>query len=790
MDTLSKSIGAILVLLSVCFFGPMAQAKYSGGTGEPNDPYQIATAEDLMLLGDSPEDYDKHFIMTDDIDLDPNLPGRKVFDKAVIAPASDILHPYGGITFEGVFDGNGHMISHLTVEGENGLGLFGKSYGKIVNLGVVDVNVTGGAGVGGLVGYNWGSIVSSYSMSSVSGTSSVGGLVGSNMGEVANCHSTGTVHGGARVGGLVGENGGNVINCYSKSTVTGDCLVGGLAGGNLEVLPILSGVSVYGSIAQCYSAGAVTGNKDVGGLVGANPGDVIDSYSTSAVTGDRSVGGLVGTNLVDSRYPSGGAETFGFVSRCYSIGLVIGNSDVGGLVGLGTTYWVEGSVVHSFWGIETSGQNTSDSGTGKTTAEMQTASTFIEAGWDFVGEIGNGTHEAWQIPEEGGYPLLTTLGGYTPPGLQGIGTVEDPYLIHDALELGSIIYNSHAHYRLAASIDLSGICWDTAVVPQFSGTLDGAGNTISNLTIKGRGYLGLFGKLESGAEIIDLTVVDVNITATEGDVGGLVGQSKGDISSCYSDGYISSTGYYVGGLVGDNWGSVVGSYSSGSVSGNKYVGGLAGANGGSVTQCHSTGAVSGDDYAGSLVGYNNRGSILMSYSSGSVSGNNYVGALVGCNRGSVGSVTQCYSIGSVIGIRCVGGLVGINYQGTITTSYSTSSISGTEWVGGLVGFNRGSVAQCYSTGSVSGGGLVGANMNIYDLGNEGVVSDCFWDTETSGQTTSAGGLGKTTAEMQAASTFLEAGWDFVDETENGTDDIWWILEGQDYPRLWWETHNN
>jgi len=43
-----------------------------------------------------------------------------------------------------------------------------------------------------------------------------------------------------------------------------------------------------------------------------------------------------------------------------------------------------------------------------------------------------------------------------------------------------------------------------------------------------------------------------------------------------------------------------------------------------------------------------------------------------------------------------------------------------------------------------------------------------------------------TAEMQTASTFLEAGWDFVDETANGTGDIWWILEGRDYPRLWWE----
>jgi hypothetical protein len=70
--------------------------------------------------------------------------------------------------------------------------------------------------------------------------------------------------------------------------------------------------------------------------------------------------------------------------------------------------------------------------------------------------------------------------------------------------------------------------------------------------------------------------------------------------------------------------------------------------------------------------------------------------------------------------------------------------------------------------------------------NRDSITSSFWDIQTSGQTTSAGGSGKTTAEMQTANTFLEAGWDFVAETANGTDDIWWILEGQDYPRLWWE----
>jgi hypothetical protein len=47
-------------------------------------------------------------------------------------------------------------------------------------------------------------------------------------------------------------------------------------------------------------------------------------------------------------------------------------------------------------------------------------------------------------------------------------------------------------------------------------------------------------------------------------------------------------------------------------------------------------------------------------------------------------------------------------------------------------------------------------------------------------------VGKTTAEMKTASTFLDAGWDFFGETANGTQDIWWIDEGKDYPRLWWE----
>ena len=99
------TIALVLIIVSAC------TARYSGGTGEPNDPYQIATAIDLITLGETPEDYDKHFKLTADLDVDPNLPGCKVFNKAAIASTRS---PWGGFT--GVLDGNYHRIVNIRIE--------------------------------------------------------------------------------------------------------------------------------------------------------------------------------------------------------------------------------------------------------------------------------------------------------------------------------------------------------------------------------------------------------------------------------------------------------------------------------------------------------------------------------------------------------------------------------------------------------------------------------------------------------------------------------------------------
>ncbi len=661
----------LLLTLIACTLVLPVQAQYSGGTGEPNDPYQIATAADLIALGETPADYDKHFILTADIDLDPSLPGGRVLDRAVIAPnTNDVEGDFQGTPFTGVFDGNEHTISNLTIAGGSYLGLFGlagspvrKGAAFVKNLELIDTRITG---------------TGNY----------VGGLAGSNDGSVTECCSSGVVSGNMYVGGLVG---------YSRSWMYGP-----------------------GRIMDCYSMAAV-----------------------SATTG--SAGGLVGFNS-------------GAIIRCYSTGPVSAPVGAGGLVGEPWEDW-GATVTDCFWDTETSGQATSTGGMGKTTLEMYAASTFVA--WGACVSV-------WTIDDGRDYPRLVWENGpgriiAGPTFAGGSGTIEDPFLIASAEDLDTLsLYSCHwdRHFKLVTDIDLSGRTWMGPVVLRFSGIFDGNGHTVSHLAITGGSSLGLFGQLSG--EVKDLGVVDVNITGS---------------------------GDYVAGLVGWNSGAVTRCHSTGAVSSNSHVGGLVGVNFGSITTSYCTGAVTGDSGVGGLIGGNYRGDVKRCYSTSAVVGSENVGGLIGNHAG--GAIETCYAAGYVTGSGAVGGLVGLN-ESVLMDSYSLSIVSGNNRVGGLVGKNSNAVRRCYSAGAVNGdqyvGGLVGSN--IFAAGTE--IAESFWDVVSSESSRMCGlgsgdnSLGRDTAEMQTAATFLDAGWDFVGETDNGTDDIWWIDEGQDYPRLWWE----
>ena len=345
----------------------------------------------------------------------------------------------------------------------------------------------------------------------------------------------------------------------------------------------------------------------------------------------------------------------------------------------------------------------------------------------------------------------------------------------------------------------------------FTGKFEGNGFTISNLKIDRSGIdnVGLFGTVGQKVEIANMGLLDIDIKGLR-NVGGLVGwNSGGTITNSYATGSVSGKSFCIGGLVGWNSGGITNSYATGSVSGESlYVGGLVCLNSsrGTITNSYATGSVSGESFfVGGLVGLNSRGTITNSYATGSVSGtfndvgglvgsnsggitnsyatgsvsgtNFYIGGLVGSNSGGItnsyatgsvsgksfyvgglvgsnsGGITNSYATGSVSGtINDVGGLVGLNNsRGTITNSYATGSVSGSSNIGGLVGSNSGGITNSYATGSVAGsgndvGGLVGLNSS------RGTSTSSYWDSDTSGITTSAGGTSKTTVELQSTTT--------------------------------------
>jgi len=208
-------------------------------------------------------------------------------------------------------------------------------------------------------------------------------------------------------------------------------------------------------------------------------------------------------------------------------------------------------------------------------------------------------------------------------------------------------------------------------------------------------------------------------------------------------------------------------------------------------------AVTGNAYVGALVGYND-GTVSNSYSTGNVTGPYIIGGLGGQNGGTMsncyssGNVTGCSGTsGNVTGGSKIGGLVGENYGevNVLSNSYSSAGVSGYSRVGGLVGYNAfATVSKCYSTGNVTGGIESGGLVGWSYLGD---VYLSFWDIETSGHTTSYGGMeeGKTTAQMKSIATFSGATWNIAAVALNETNPayIWNIVDDVTYPFLSWQS---
>ena len=334
---------SLLVSVALCLFALPAHAGYDGGAGTVNDPYLIRTPEQMNSIGATPADWNKHFKLVADIDL-----------GGYSGTAYNIIGTAVTESFSGVFDGNDHTVSNLTLNSTRPwyTGLFGCVSGQIKKLGLIKPNVfSQGSSVGSLAGYlDSGTITRCYARDAdVSGDDYIGGLVGWSTGRIFNCYSTGKASGDWYVGGLVGFIADSTVNMsFSKASVSGNTSVGGLAG-----------------------------------MTGHETSIVSDCYATGAVKGGIYAGGLVGQVEQGRAY------------KCYSTGRVSGNQYAGGFTGY---IRIRGDVIYCFWDTQASGQSTSPGGTGKTTAEMRTISTFTDAGWDFW--------NTWTICEGTNYPVL------------------------------------------------------------------------------------------------------------------------------------------------------------------------------------------------------------------------------------------------------------------------------------------------------------------------------------------------------------------------------------------------
>jgi hypothetical protein len=523
-------------------------------------------------------------------------------------------------SFTGTFDGLGHTISNLFINlpTTSYVGMFGfvNTGGVIINVGVVNGNVTGGTsqnqaaagilvgasygrvtnsytsgtltdaynwGTGGLVGDNGGTIDGSHSSSNVSGVGSLGGLVGSNNGSISSSFATGPVTGQDRyIGGLVGTSAGSVNTSYATGSVSGAGYVGGLVGANEG-----------GSVNNSYATGSVncvstctSANRFMGGLVGfvqdqnvngtPIPGTVSNSHATGTVTGGSYAGGLVG------------ADDLGPIVNSYSTGSVVGIAEVGGLLGNWSSVRSGGSLSNSFYDID---QVTING------AHQLTMGGIYDAqyqDWFTHGETLNIANYSATLP--------VGTGGY-----HNVGSVQG---LRDML--GFVESDAADNFRLTADLILpAGFSF-----PYFAGSFDGGNHTLASLSLNLlNSNVGLFGYLPSSSTTIaNVGVPGANVTGLN-DVGGLVGLNNGaTILNSYVSGIVSGSSY-VGGLVGySKGGSISNSYSSASVTASSGygAGGLAGGNYGSISQSYATGKVNGSSYVGGLVGLN-YGTVANSY---------------------------------------------------------------------------------------------------------------------------------------------------------------------------------
>lgn len=768
--SLGRVVCGYLMALQFLVYGAYG-VEFSGGTGEPNNPFQITTAEQLIHIGRDPNLQTRCYILKADIDLNPAVSGGRVFSGPVIERFGQCGR--GWCNQAVFFDGNNHVIRNLTIsipfiniEGnESGAGLIGtlENGASVVNLHFQKAHIAVvGMDVGCLIGWNKGTVTNC----SVDANSTViaqyrshcaGGIVGINYrgGEVRQCSSSATIAkettSGSEAGGLVGRNEGAILQSAGNGRVYGSQYAGGLVGYNrggsirsshaeqVHVFGDIAGGLLgaddpNSSITLCHAApSAIEADGPAGGLAGECYGLIENSYALiNPQNTEGDFGGLVGT-----------LGTKGRIRRCYALG------------NLAATYSPDSTVVQSYY-LQSFDANEAGVGIALTESEMVDANSFV--GFDFYGTLRDGWEGHWYAIGEG-YPILTCQTDVT--GLVAIPDLKQrtadearQQLEAAGLHLGDTDYDycgqmpeqrgpyiRHITVAGLSIVDVNQIiCALSSDAYAYPGTSvdvlisqgpydwsknsgDGSGSNPYRIETAGQ-FSAISAELDDCYQLsndIDLRGWEsIRVAISDSFSGVLDGNNhciKNLIIDAGSQPLLAELAY--DGVLRDL------TFTNICVTGEDDVTGIVGVNKGIIANVHVSAILWGHDYVAGLAVTNDESGLICNVDVTSLLYSSYCsGGCVGKNYGLLVNVS-CTT--SIRGGDYIGGVVGCNHaSGIVMNSGAVATIDGTSFLGGIAGHNLGLLFDCIADLTVSGltrmGGIVGWDEGR-NVGCEAVVTN-------------------------------------------------------------------
>ena len=328
------------------------------GNGTESDPFLVSTPEELVLISNIGAN-GSYYKLTNDVDL------TKWIDTN--SPEKGWIH----VTLRGTFDGDGHTVSGLWCDNNNG-GLFGR---LIPGTEVKDLKV----------------IIHSGKV--VKGNMASGGIVADNMGTVTRCTITGAVEGGYAAGGIAGQNSGSISECYSSGSVVSSMAnskLGGIVGENQS----------GGITSDCYSSANITATGDnsyAAGIVGYNSGLTERCHSGGAISG-YTVAGICGYNSGHEAELSDCVAANASLSASKSALRVLGGFSSDATAPSITENYAYDGIPVSVNNVPQQIYDDPLNGTAKSLSEIHAKATYEALGWDMT--------DLWRIDDGSSTPYF------------------------------------------------------------------------------------------------------------------------------------------------------------------------------------------------------------------------------------------------------------------------------------------------------------------------------------------------------------------------------------------------